>query len=482
MSLAAIAFAWALANLRSAPSTAADQAGLGERIAAAAQAEPTGTSPEAVPPAIERPPIVLLVGGMTGDLKSKDIDSIWGERRVDGGRTTWNGMIGALDSRGYRYGGMVRPRGMKIVLPECLDTAGASCAPESAELFALEYSASAREDGLTAKVVELVECIKELKRTTGRNKVAIVAHSAGGVVARAYVQEALAGFKYHHDVSHLVTIATPHLGSALATHFGDLLGTRATALKPNSAFLRELNVKLDLPTDVRFASLVIKGMGADAKGDGETYDPLLDETFLNRLPSDYHQGGDQIVHAKSQNLALVPCGRRYEAATKRPIQFAALRVPDPTPGDRSPREMSVHVAAPRDQAVVMAVEVLLRSDGLFDGWNEEAVADEAFTHASMRKIHSHFCAMTLIEQSTAEKHFASQVTDISVDGDRSRMTVDDFTRCTYEFEGTARTRGAVFRVSKHETRVTGRLSLNFDRFGRPFDATHRIHRVADVGD
>ena len=46
--------------------------------------------------------------------------------------------------------------------------------------------------------------------------------SAGGLVARVYLQDALPGVEYRGDVDRLITIATPHLGSALAEHFGDI--------------------------------------------------------------------------------------------------------------------------------------------------------------------------------------------------------------------------------------------------------------------
>lgn len=52
--------------------------------------------------------------------------------------------------------------------------------------------------------------IEEIKQQTGSPRVDIIAHSMGGLVARHYIQSN----SYNDDVSRLVTIATPHKGSA----------------------------------------------------------------------------------------------------------------------------------------------------------------------------------------------------------------------------------------------------------------------------
>jgi hypothetical protein len=439
-----------------------------------------GGMPTATAPAVEPRPLVLLVGGIAVDFK--DRTSIWGRHKVVKGQTVWDGMIGGLVDRGYRFGGFIRPRGPRIQLPETLDTRGVSTPAVSADLFVLEYSATAQVDGLLAKTLELVQCIKELKRTTGRTKVALVAHSAGGIVARTYLQEALPGIPYEGDVSLLVTIGTPHLGAALATHLGDYLGTRATSLKPDAPLLDELNNRLDLPSDVRFASLVVKGLGADIEGDGKTYDKQLDRKMLRRLPIDYRRGGDQVVHAKSQNLALTRSAGRYEAKTGKPIQFAAVRVADPSPGDWCYRDETVHVAAPRSPQLAAVVALLLKSDSIFEAGSAPADGDESLTCESLRKFHADFCALTLVEDAALEKHWLTEVVDLRIDPDRSLLTEDTTAAGTYGFEGSALSRGSLFGCREYTTRVTGRLTLKFDRFGRPSEPSHKINSVAEIDD
>lgn len=63
--------------------------------------------------------------------------------------------------------------------------------------------------------------IDRVKQETGSDKVDIVAHSMGGLVARSYIQ----GSSYENDVDQLITLGTPHQGAAdayIAWEGGDL--------------------------------------------------------------------------------------------------------------------------------------------------------------------------------------------------------------------------------------------------------------------
>src|SRR5262249_41406101 len=141
---------------------------------------------------------------------------------------------------------------------------------------------------------ELAQCLKELRRYTG-SRVNVVAHSAGGLVARAVLQQSCPGIDYRHEVRRLITIGTPHLGAALAFNFGSLLGIRASSLSHDAGLIRRLN-SLDLPESCDFASLVIRGLGVDVRGDGVLYNGCIDAAALKCLqclPIDYQEGGDQ---------------------------------------------------------------------------------------------------------------------------------------------------------------------------------------------
>lgn len=81
--------------------------------------------------------------------------------------------------------------------------------------------------------VPLVErAVERLCADAGADKVAIVAHSMGGLVARAWMRAHGTG-----RVARVITLGTPHHGTALA-RFG--LGQNAFQMRPGSAWLRAL--------------------------------------------------------------------------------------------------------------------------------------------------------------------------------------------------------------------------------------------------
>jgi len=109
--------------------------------------------------------------------------------------------------------------------------------------------------------------------TTGASRVDLVAHSMGGLIARAYIEAAdfddvlgRSGFPdyglaYRGDVRTLITLATPHHGMAFAPP-GSWFGTLSNQLAAGSDFLRLLNESSDpgdpraaLVPDVRYISL-----------------------------------------------------------------------------------------------------------------------------------------------------------------------------------------------------------------------------------
>jgi triacylglycerol esterase/lipase EstA (alpha/beta hydrolase family) len=81
--------------------------------------------------------------------------------------------------------------------------------------------------------VPLVErAVRDLQSATGAPKVAIVAHSMGGLVARAWMRA-----HGRSAVARVITLGTPHHGTALA-RFG--LGRNAFQMRDNSDWLRAL--------------------------------------------------------------------------------------------------------------------------------------------------------------------------------------------------------------------------------------------------
>lgn len=407
---------------------------------------------------------VLLVHGMAWDL---DCDNNpWGNC-PEGSETRWTGMIGFLQSQGMTYGGAICAKGGRLDLPECFDCRGASAEARQADLFALRFSPSANVDGLALKALELAEAIKQVRRVTGAAKVRLVAHSAGGIVARVYLQSALPGVRYQDDVDRLITLATPHLGSALASHFGDFLGTRATSLQPEAPLIHDLNGKLDLPAGVKFASIVVRGIAADQRGEGEAYEELIDRDFLARLPVEYRLGGDQVVHVSSQNLRLAACAARYEQKTGRPVQYMLARVADPSPEDCWLRDTRVHVAAPRDPAVMNMVAGLLGDGAAM--WQ----ACEPQRLASWVEWQARIHASGALEQYTIDEHPMSEVRNIQLQ-DFALKSADGDTR-HYAFSGKTWSKNRIFPCRRRWMEASGTLDLTFDRFGRVLVADARVN-------
>jgi len=98
---------------------------------------------------------------------------------------------------------------------------------------------------------ELKVVIDEIKRLTGAPSVILVAHSLGGLVARAYIEGIAYGrsdglIGYGRDVASLIMVSTPHQGSPLANISGQP-GFEACALA-DTTNLRELEPASPLVT------------------------------------------------------------------------------------------------------------------------------------------------------------------------------------------------------------------------------------------
>lgn len=428
----------------------------GNRQSAAGESmNPPWTSPCALGDAV-----TVLVHGMTWDDASPDMT--WGRPiKAGSGVISWDGMIGVLERRGLRYGGRIRSVGSSAQLPKCLDRLGCIGDPTAADFFVLEFSSAAKVDGLAYKALELANCLKELRAFTGRRKVCIVAYSAGGLVARTYLQSALPGVKYNDDVERLITVATPHLGSQLATvakSLGDLLGTKASSLMPEAELVRNLNSSLELPPDVCFASIVVRGIAAGVDGEPTAYWHLIDRPLVERLPVDFRRGGDQVIHVCSQNLRLAKCCRSYEAKAAMGVQSILVRVADPTPDDRHPLETTVHEVVTRDAAVQEWIVFLLAQDTLF--WSTMPL----HRIRSWKDRQARITALGIVEEQALAIHRFSEVTDVDLTDAQCTAVKGDV--WSYRFSGIATTKGFVVRLPVHRTQVSGTMELSFDRFGR----------------
>jgi triacylglycerol esterase/lipase EstA (alpha/beta hydrolase family) len=112
-------------------------------------------------------------------------------------------------------------------------------------VYALSYGPPlASIDDFADQVAAKVDAVLE---ATGAARVAIVGHSMGGLVARAYLRRHGA-----QKVSLVMTLGTPHHGSVHAWLFP---GLSLAQLRPGNAWLADLNRTEGAPAGVRVVSL-----------------------------------------------------------------------------------------------------------------------------------------------------------------------------------------------------------------------------------
>ena len=158
------------------------------------------------------------------------IHGIWSDA------TTWETAIKQLTDRGYVYGGVVSASYSNGVpstagcVPASLrnnksPTVYLSACNPNADFFVWEtndYSmqstfASNNDHSFSELGGEVKFAIDYVRSLTGASKVQLVAHSMGGIAARHYLQNLhRSGADFAGDVATLVTIGTPHSGSAVA--------------------------------------------------------------------------------------------------------------------------------------------------------------------------------------------------------------------------------------------------------------------------
>jgi pimeloyl-ACP methyl ester carboxylesterase len=160
------------------------------------------------------------------------------------------------------------------------------------------------DTGIVHKAAELAAVIKEVARISEASNVIVVAHSLGGLAARAYVQglgswDEMSLVSYANDVGLIVTLDTPHHGAekAKTAEWLDFFpgcpfdedSQDRTDLKPESVFLSALNNPQNhgtyIPDSVKVVAIASR--------------PPLTETLLN---PDY---GDFVVRFSEQRLKTI---------------------------------------------------------------------------------------------------------------------------------------------------------------------------------
>lgn len=158
---------------------------------------------------------------------------------------------------------------------------------------------------ITSYSDRLNEIIELIKYRTGRNKVNIVAHSMGGLVAREYIR------KYGEDnIDNLIMIGTPNKGIiGEVEQYCPMLGAKieCNEMKQNSSFLNELNSYIPQnKTNI----YTITGIGCsmnNLNGDGI----VVSENVLLSYGKNYNVSGScptlvSLLHTEMLNLKKYP--------------------------------------------------------------------------------------------------------------------------------------------------------------------------------
>ena len=213
---------------------------------------------------------------------------------------TWSALKDTLDAAGWTFGGSPTfdPRTGTVTSVSPGDFYTMNFSDSDRFLFPSQNLSFPHQGAELSAIIETV-----LQANPGKTKATIVAHSMGGLAARAYLQglgqldNTALRISYRGDVDQLITIGTPHRGAEIAFLCDELpvfcifakisrTSVAVESLKANSAAFGAtapfgLNNLLNnpLPTDVKYTSII---------GTGET-------TILG-------EAGDGIVSVFSQNL------------------------------------------------------------------------------------------------------------------------------------------------------------------------------------
>jgi pimeloyl-ACP methyl ester carboxylesterase len=162
-----------------------------------------------------------------------------------------------------------------------------------------------RNTSLFRNANNLKKWIEETKKRFQAKEVDIIAHSLGGLISRAYLQEmnrndakSVNPLPYGKDVNRLIMIAIPHLGSPLADSFASILDWYAlrTLREGGGTDLQFLNQR-PLPCQPRYYSILASISKHSPKRNWGFW-RLLRFLLSYSTPLD----GDGIVSLKSQNL------------------------------------------------------------------------------------------------------------------------------------------------------------------------------------
>lgn len=130
-------------------------------------------------PRSAEPEPVIIVPGIMG---SWNISGHW---QIDPIFHTYDNLMEALIAAGYKESSLIE---------------------DKPTLFTFPYDWR-QDNNITAGLLK--ERIQQVKEISGRDKVDIIAHSMGGLVARSYIEDS----DYQNDIDQVIFLGTPHMGA-----------------------------------------------------------------------------------------------------------------------------------------------------------------------------------------------------------------------------------------------------------------------------
>jgi hypothetical protein len=403
--------------------------------------------------------VTLLVQGASPISNTKGAEATWGEYEVGpDNQLCWSGFAGYLVHRhGWKLGGIFRPVGEQV-LPQHLDTMGAY-QDGPADFYMLASSVSAQDDGLISRARELASAVDAVCAMTGAKAVRCICYSASGVAARFWMQGAIDGLGYDGQVSHLVTLATPHAGIAGLARPVSKLWKRYETLDVEGEWLRKINRELDLPQDCRFTSIVLQSPGLTIGDSGNAYLRFLrfPQEQIDALPPLLRNGHDGVVHTLSAQLHLTPTAARYENATDRPVEVVVCRPQQMQLEDAN--DLTLHTRAVGDETVWRALMCAMQT-------RSAARLDDEQRLMEQRRWATQI-ALHMAETTVRREQLATRITSSAVLGVEHTQLGRQCSRITWRCRVRCESWRLFAKPELGEYEVRGRLEVVFDRFQRP---------------
>ena len=395
--------------------------------------------------------ITLFLQGYGPEITESAAEESWGRLTVDrDAQFLWTGLVGDLiHQHNWKFGGILRSQSATVTWGN-LDARGA--AADSGDFYVLASSVVSQQLGLESRAQEIATAVQSLHNATNA-RVRLVCYSASGVCARMWLQGALPTMPYQRGlVSEVITIATPHQGIGGWVRPAGHLIERYRPLLRGSELLRRLNDELDLPTDVRFKSIVLQSDRLENRAEipVSRYAGCCTADELQGLPEVLRLGHDGVIDTLSAQLHLTRTAARYEQTVGHPVNVAVCLLNEPESSNL--RELSLHTQCLSDSDFREFLYQELTSSRsqrqTQEQWCRRIAEFSARTDLRDRQPNCRpvSCAVELKELDWQSKDKFRASWSATVDAIRSRLLKSD---------------------TQVELRDSGNLTVQFDRHARP---------------